>query len=129
MDGVFAQAPLAPAPDELCLQRVEVRRPEAPEALEPPVDILQRARVDGVEASGALGTRDRQAALAQHAEVRGHARLRDAELRLDDRAHRTRGLLTVSEQLQDPAPHRVAEKVERVHNGNIQEFIYINQGL
>ena len=42
-------------------------------------------------------------------------RLRDPELGLDDGGDRPGGQLAIGEQLEDPAPDRVAEDVERVH--------------
>lgn len=54
--------------------------------------------------------------LPQHAQMLRDPRLGNPELRLDDGGDRTGGLLTLGEQLQDPAPHRVAENVERVHS-------------
>ena len=71
--------------------------------------------VDGVEPAGALGSDGREPAVAQHPQVLRHGRLRDAELRLDDGGDRARGQLAIGEQLEDPAPDRVAEDVERVH--------------
>jgi hypothetical protein len=44
-----------------------------------------------------------------------HRRLGDAELTLDDGADRPGRLLTTGEQLEDPAPDRITEDVERVH--------------
>jgi hypothetical protein len=48
------------------------------------------------------------------------AGLGDPELVLDDRGQRTGSLLAVGQQLQDPASHRVAENVERVHAAIVQ---------
>ena len=44
-----------------------------------------------------------------------HGRLRDPELRLDDRRDRPRRQLAIGEQLEDPATDGVSEDVERVH--------------
>jgi hypothetical protein len=52
--------------------------------------------------------------------VLGHGGLGDAELGADDRGDRSRGLLALGQQLEDPAPDRVAEDVERVHDSNLQ---------
>src|SRR6266511_4309109 len=53
----------------------------------------------------------------------------DAELRLDDRARLAGRPLAVGEQLQDPAPDRIAEDVERVHGASISAVTHISQAL
>src|SRR6266511_2441217 len=53
----------------------------------------------------------------------------DAELRLDDRARLAGRPLAVGEQLQDPAPDRIAEDVERVHGASISAGTHISQAL
>jgi hypothetical protein len=98
-----------------------------PEALQPAVDVLQRGRVDRVHAAGALGADGREAGLPQHPQVLRDARLGDPELVLDDRGDGTRRLLAVGQQLQDPAPDRIAEDVERVHAGSIAAAAYISR--
>jgi uncharacterized protein (DUF427 family) len=57
----------------------------------------------------------------------GDRRLGDAELRLDDRAHRARTLLPAGQQFQDSPPHGVAENVERLHRATISLDAYISQ--
>ncbi len=84
----LAQATLAFAAGQLGLERVQVRRPEAAEAVEPGVHIAQSGGIDGVKAAGALGPSDGEARFAQDAQMGRHARLGDAELALDAGAHR-----------------------------------------
>ena len=114
--SVFVQTSFTLAAGKLGLQRVEVRRPEAPKAIEPGGNVAQRVGVHRVQTPGTLGPHGREAAFAQHAQMCRHAGLGDPELRLDDRADRTRGQLTVGEQLQDPPPDGIAEDVEGVHD-------------
>jgi hypothetical protein len=46
--------------------------------------------------------------------------LADRELVSDDGTDGTRGHLTVGEQFEDSAPHRVTEDVERVHTTKLK---------
>ena len=57
-----------------------------------------------------------------------HRRLGDRELGLDHRADRAGALLTLGKQLQDPAPDRIPENIERVHSRSIPTLTYISQG-
>jgi hypothetical protein len=120
-------AALAPAAAELGAEGVEALVPEAAVALEPAVDLLQGRGVDGVQAPGAVGADGGEAVLAQDAQVLRHARLRDAELGLDDGTDGARGLLAVGEELEDAPADRVAEDVERVHGPIISVLTYISQ--
>src|SRR4249919_3861139 len=104
-----------------------MRGPEAPEAAEPRVYLPQRARLHRVQAPGTLRPHGREAGLTQHLQVLRNARLGDPELLMDDGAHRAGGHLPVSEQLQDPAPHRVAEHIEGVHRAKVSAATYISQ--
>jgi hypothetical protein len=85
-----------------------VALPEATEALEPLVELLEGLGSDGVEAPGAFGADAREPALSQNLEVLRHSGLRDPEFLLDDLDDRARRVLTVGEQLQDPSPDRRA---------------------
>ena len=113
-----AEAPLPLAARELRGERVEALLPEPPELLEPRIDLVERRRVDGVEPPGAIRPDRREPAVAQDLEVLRDRRLRDPELGLDDGGDRPGGVLAFGEELQDPPPDRVAEDVERVHEGN-----------
>src|SRR3954454_16540557 len=114
----------APAAGELGRERIQPLLPEPVERLEPGIDRLERLRGDGVEATRAVRTNDREAAVAEHAEVLRDGGLRDAELLLDDRADRTRRQLALREQLEDASPDGVAEDVERVHGPTISAATY-----
>jgi hypothetical protein len=59
--------------------------------------------------------------------VKGHARLADAELLLHHGADLAGGALAVREQLQDPAPDRIPENVEGVHDLIIIVATYISK--
>ena len=67
-----------------------------------------------------------EAGLPQHPQVLGHGRLRDAEVALHDGGQLAGGVLAVGQQLEDPAPHRVSEDVERVHPANLPAHAYIS---
>src|SRR5690349_10029819 len=92
-----------------------MRRPVAPEALEPGVYLAQRLGTDRVEASRAVGSHAGEASVAQDSEVSRHPRLGDAELRLHYGADRARRPLAVGQQLEDPPPDRITQDIERVH--------------
>lgn len=89
--------------------------PEVPILLQPPINLLQRRSIDGIEPPGSLGSYGGKAVVPQHLQMLGDCRLGDAELALDHQADGARGLLSVGQQLQDPAAHRVPKDVERVH--------------
>src|SRR5262245_19491909 len=126
----FVESSLSFTARQLGLRRVEVRRPEAADAVEPGVDVAQPGWIDRVEAAGSLGAGGREASFAQHPQVGGDARLGDAELALDDAAHRAGGQLAVSEEFEDAAADGIAEDVEGVHlAAMISVFTYINKGL
>ena len=67
----------------MALERIEVRRPELAERDEPVVEVLQRPWLDSVDAALCIHGRLDEAGLAQHAQVLGHRRLRQAELPFD----------------------------------------------
>jgi hypothetical protein len=100
---------------ELGAEGVEAWLPEAAERVEPLVGGGELGGLDRVQAARALGVDRREAGLAQHPEVLGHGRLRDAELLVDDAAQLSGGGLSVGEQLEDATSHGVSEDVERVH--------------
>ena len=121
------QPALALAAGELGRERVEPLVQEPAEVVEPVVELAERRCIDGVEPARALRPDRREPAVAQDLEVLRHGRLRDPELGLDDGRDRPRGQLAVGEQLEDPAPDRVSQDVERVHAANIQGTTYISQ--
>src|SRR5690348_10780248 len=123
------EAALALAPGQFGRQRLQVRCPEAPEVIEPRVDLTQRLGVHRVQAPGPARPHGRQAAVPEHPQVLRDGRLGDAELPLDDRADRAGGQLPLGEQLQDPPPHRIAEHVKRMHLSKISRLTYISQIL
>src|SRR4029077_12403881 len=119
------EAALAPAPGQFGGQRLQVRGPESPEAIEPRVEFPQRFGVHRVQPPGPLRPHRRQPAVPEHLEMLGYGRLGDPELVLDDRADRTGGQLALGEQFEDPPAYRVAEYVERVHAPqNIKGYLY-----
>ena len=86
-----------------------------PKTIEPDVDLAERVGIDRVQAPRPLGPYRREPAVSQHLEMLRNGRLGNPELVADDGAYRTGGQLVVGEQLEDPAAHRVAEYIERVH--------------
>jgi len=85
--------------------------------IDPVVELTERLGVDGIQATRTLGPDRREAGLAQHLQVLRYGRLRDPELRLDDRRDRPRAQLAIGEQLQDTAADGIAEDIERMHVG------------
>src|SRR5262245_60828601 len=65
---------------DLSRQGLEPRAPEAPERLQPGVDLGQRPRVDAIDPTRPLSTHSRKPALPQDFELLRHGRLGDAEL-------------------------------------------------
>jgi hypothetical protein len=55
--------------------------------------------------------------------------LADRELGLDDSSDGARRHLAIGEQFEDPAPHRIAQYVERVHVTKLKAKAYISQVL
>jgi hypothetical protein len=100
---------------DLGAERVQSLLPERPERCQPGVDLRQGTRLQRVDPPSALRPGAGEAALAEHTQVHGHRRLADPELGGDHRDHLAGRVLALGEQLQDPASHRVAEHVERVH--------------
>lgn len=114
-------AVLSPSSSDLGLECVESPFPEAAIALQPHVDLLQGLGVHGVEPAPALGSHVGESAFAQHAQVPRHGGLCDAELGAHDIGEPSRGRLAVGQQFEDPAPHRVAEHVEGVHESKYMD--------
>lgn len=96
-------------------ERIEPRLPEATELTEPGIDLRQGARVDGIQASRALGAHAREAVVAQHFELLRHRGLGDAELLRDHLHDLARGVLAEGQELQDATPNRITQDVEGVH--------------
>ena len=118
---------LASAAGEFLLERVQVRRPEAPKSSDPEIEFPQGLRVHRVESPGALRPHARQAALAQDTKVHRNPGLRDAELALDDGGDSTRRLLALREKLQYPTADWIANHVESLHAPNISVTTYISK--
>ena len=97
----------APATREFGLQRVEALPPELAEACQPDVDLLQRRRLDGVQASGPFRADGHEPGLPQYPQMLRHRGLRDAELGPDDPAHRTGGAAAEHSSLTAPMPGTV----------------------
>ena len=111
------------------VERVQVRRPEHAEAVEPRVDVAERLGAHRIEAARALRPHGREPGLAQHAEVLGHGGLRDPEFGADRLRDRPGRPLAAREQLEDAPPDRVAEDVERVHPAQSIRFTVYKRAL
>src|SRR6185503_795309 len=96
-------------------QRVQMWRPESAEAVEPRVDIAQRAAVHRVEPPLTGRSHRREAVVPQHLEVLGHRRLADPELALDGGADFASRHLAAGQQFHNATPYRIPEDVEGVH--------------
>src|SRR5688500_17312033 len=83
--GSVINAPPPLTADHLGRQGIETTAPEHAELVEPRVDLLHRRGVDGVEAPRAVDSHGGKTAVAQHAQVLRHGRLRDSEFALRDR--------------------------------------------
>src|SRR5690606_24688222 len=94
---------------EFGAQRVELRLPETAERIEPRIRLRQRGGVDRIDPPGALCSHRREPGVAEHPQVLGDRRLRNAELALDDAAEVPRGLLAISEQLKDAPADRITK--------------------
>src|SRR5438105_3876935 len=90
------------------LERVEAVGPECAIRGEPLVELAQRARFEAVEAALRLAADGHQARLAKDPQMLRHRRLAEPEIR-DELADRA---LARSEQVEDPAPVRLGERVE-----------------
>src|SRR5262249_5363646 len=108
-------AAAALAAGDLGRKRFELVRPEAAELIEPGVDLAQRRGFNRISPPRAVAAHAGEARLAQHFQVLRDRGLGDAELALDDGDDVSRAVLACGEQLQDTAPHRIAEDVEGVH--------------
>src|SRR5262245_18692686 len=106
-------------PRDLGRERVQMRRPEATERIEPLIDVTQCTAVDRVQAVLPFGADCRKPVISQHFQMLRHRRLRDRELVLHDGADRPGRYLAVGEQLQDATAHWITQNVERVHSLNI----------
>src|SRR5690606_22453174 len=107
--------PRALAAGDLGGERVEPDLPEAAEALDPLVDLLERGYIDGIDATRPFTAHVRKAALAQHLEVLRHRRLADAEFGLDHLDDLARRVLAFRQQFENAAANGIAEDVEGVH--------------
>src|SRR5215218_3164776 len=90
---------------EFGVERGEAVLPEAAVVIEPGVQILERARVEGVEPLLTLGACADESLVPQDAEVPRDARPCRREVRRD----LARAELAFGEQFDDPAPSRVCE--------------------
>ena len=92
-------------------QRVEAVRPQLAEGLQPAVELAERDGAQPVEPAVRVGAHLDEAGVAQHLEVLGHRRLREAQL-VDELAHRA---LAGSQQFEDAASVRLGERGKHRH--------------
>src|SRR5690606_19835323 len=104
---------------DLGRERVDARRPEVPELLQPCVDLREGTRIGSVDAPRAFGPNRCEPALSQHFQLLRDGRLRDAEFPRDDLDDLARCVLALGQELEDAAPDRIAEDVERVHQAPV----------
>lgn len=119
--------PLPAPPGKLGAQRVEPLAPEFSKRLQPSVDVLQGAGLDGVQPAGALSAYPGEAVLAEHPKVLRDGRLRDAELRADDSHDLPGRVFLVEKQLENPPADPVAQDIECMHKLNVSSETYIRQ--
>src|SRR5919108_1661299 len=98
---------------EHVVEGAEALRPRAFVGLDPVVDGLERAAVEAVEPLAALVAHLDGADLAEHPQVLGHLRLRQAE-EAHEVVHRA---LAAGERVEDLAPPGLGHRVERVCRG------------
>jgi len=111
---------------ELGAQGVQVTGPQVAELLYPAVDLAHARSLDGVQPSGTFRAHGGEAVLAQHAQMLGHRRLRDAELLPHDLDDLPGGAFTREQELEDAPPDRVAQDIERVHASVLSVLAYIS---
>lgn len=90
-------------------------RPEPAEPIEPLIDVLQCRTVDCIQPPLAVGSYCGETVVPQDFQMLRNRRLADRELVLDGRGDGACRHLAVGEQLQNAAPHRLPQDVERVH--------------
>jgi hypothetical protein len=108
----------SPTACDLCGEGIQPRLPEVAVGSQPAIDVLQRGRVDGVQAAVARAAHPREAVLAQHSQVLRDGRLRDPEFLLDRGAHLAGGLLAVSSERQD-----AVVDVEELYGLPLERFV------
>ena len=89
--------------------------PKAAKLVEPGVHFLERPGIHGIDTARPIDANCRKPALAQHAQVLRHGRLRNTELPLDHLDDCAGSVLTCREDLKDAPSNRVAENVKGVH--------------
>lgn len=94
--------------------------PESTEPIEPLVDIPQRRAVDRVQPPLAVGAYRSETIVPQNFQMLRNRRLADREFILDGRGDVACRHLTVGKELQNAAPHRLPQDVERVHTTKLK---------
>lgn len=108
------------------LERIDVRRPEAPERRQPRIDFLKWFRFEAVQTALRIDRRFDEARIAQDAQVLRDGRLRHVKTPLDF-AH---GLLREDQEVQDSAPVWLRNDIEhRFHIFDIPQLVYACQGI
>jgi hypothetical protein len=102
-------------PSNFAREGVQALLPKSAKLADPGVDLLKRLRIHSIDSPGSLDADSDEAALAQNPEMLRNTCLRDTELLPDDLGETTGSALAASEEFQNPAPHRIAENVKRVH--------------
>jgi hypothetical protein len=101
-------------------QRVQPRCPEPAKCAEPFIDVTQRVAVYRIKPPLSIRANRCKPVVSQHFEMLRDSGLADRELVSDDGTDGTRRHLTVGEQFEDSAPHRITEDVERVHTTKLK---------
>jgi hypothetical protein len=108
----------------MTFERIEVGRPEAPEGLQPGVELHERLGPEAIDAPLGFDARLHEAGFAQHAEVLGHGGLRHPEPALD----LADGALRRGQQAKDGPAVRLGDDRERwFHAMNIPISSYACQ--
>jgi len=103
------------SPGNFASEGVQALLPKSAKLADPGVDLLKRLRIHRINPSGSLDADSDEAALAQCPEMLRNARLRDAELFLNDLGQTASGALAAGEEFQNPAPHRITQNVKSMH--------------
>ncbi|HVV44090.1 MAG TPA: hypothetical protein VHC72_02765, partial [Bryobacteraceae bacterium] len=88
--------------------------PKAAELSDPGVGLLERARVDGVDAARSVDPDKNETALTKRTQMLRDGGLRDAEFVADHAGQAASVLLTGGQQLEDATPDGISENVESV---------------
>lgn len=115
IDGCHLLLPLSLTSRHLGGQSLERTGPQSAEPLEPFIGFPEGVGTDRVEPLRAIPTHLREPALPEYPEVMRHRRLGDTEPLLDGVGDVTGRPFSTGQLVEDAAPDRVAEDVERVH--------------